>query len=104
MSQLSNGEKEMMNIFHHFKLVEGKGIMYQNIRAVQDKYISPPNIKKIPELINNLITQGYITYEKKQVIGFFLQRKEKIIYTGINLMKENHKAITNKLLLIIPKM
>ena len=79
--------------------------MYQNIRAVQDKYISPPNIKKIPELINNLITQGYITYEKKkQVIGFFLQRKEKIIYTGINLMKENHKAITNKLLLIIPKM
>jgi hypothetical protein len=39
--------------------------MYQNIRAVQDKYISPPNIKKIPELINNLITQGYITYEKK---------------------------------------
>lgn len=42
MSQLSNGEKEMMNIFHHFKLVEGKGIMYQNIRAVQDKYISPP--------------------------------------------------------------
>lgn len=78
--------------------------MYQNIRAVQDKYISPPNIKKIPELINNLITQGYITYEKKTSNWFFLQRKEKIIYTGINLMKENHKAITNKLLLIIPKM
>lgn len=87
----------MMNIFHHFKLVEGKGIMYQNIRAVQDKYISPPNIKKIPELINNLITQGYITYEKKTSNWFFLTKKGEDYLYGNKLnereSQSNHKQI-----------
>lgn len=72
MEQLLQGEKEVMDIFRHFKVTEGQGLMFQNIRAVQTKYISPPNWKKIDTFLNNLSDKQYINYEKKQIaIGFF---------------------------------
>lgn len=87
----------MMNIFRHFKLTDGQGIMYQNIRAVQDKYLSPPNIKKVTELINSLITNEYITSSKKSSSDwFFLTKKgEDYLYSSKNDISTNPSNCKN---------
>lgn len=60
MTSLSTGEKEFMEIFRHFKTVAEIGIMIQNVIAVQNNYMSTPNIKDLQNILNSLKSKGFI--------------------------------------------
>lgn len=68
MQDLSRGEQEFMEIFRHFNTVAETGIMIQNVFAVQNDYMSPPNINNLQDILTSLESKGFIKEGNKNSI------------------------------------
>ena len=58
--QLDRGEKEFMEICRHFKIAANENIGENNIQAVQNRFMSPPAIRKQDEILQSLEAKAFI--------------------------------------------
>ena len=58
--QLNLGEKESMEIFRYLKIASEQGIQESTFQANLDRYLSPPSIKRIDEILESLEGKGLI--------------------------------------------
>ena len=82
-AHLDRGEKEFMEIFRHFGVSAGECILENNIQGVCTRYMSPPAIRKIDEILGSLESKKFI--EKKQgafdmMTVFLLEAGERYLY------------------------
>lgn len=60
-SDLTQGEREFMEIYRHYKATEGHTLMPQHISAVGPRLMSPPSYHSVNEIANALLERGFIT-------------------------------------------
>lgn len=86
MILLSNGEKEFMEMIRNSKSTKGEVILAQSILAVQNDYMSPPNIRDLPNILNSLESKGFIKKGKNNSI-ILTQIGEEYLYGEFNIQE-----------------
>ena len=89
MILLSTGEENFMKIFRHFKSTEGEVILVQSILAVQNDYMSSPNIRDLTNILNSLESKGFVKKGKSNSI-ILTQIGEEYLYGQFDV-KEGSK-------------
>ena len=55
-----NGEQEFLEIFRHLKMTKDMPLSELSIGSLSRKYLSPPNRKRINEILESLFNKGYL--------------------------------------------
>ena len=61
LSSLNDAEKRFLRLFEHFGCVAGHRLSTNCIVAVQDKYLAPPDVRNMQEIIKSLVEKDCIT-------------------------------------------
>lgn len=72
--ELTNAEKELMEIFRYYKITKGNGLDTRHILTMGDEYLSPPNMKKWSEIMSSLLEKGYVQ-QGKGILPYILTEK-----------------------------
>jgi len=76
-------EKEFLEIYKHFNVISGHGLMEQNISA-RLMHLSPPVRNKANEILKELVNKGYIDYKPDTNFYLLTDIGEKELYGDFN--------------------
>jgi len=77
-------EKEFLEIFKHFNVTSGHGLMEQNL-STRINYLSPPIRRKANEILNELVNKDYINYKSDTNFYILTDLGEKELYGDFNI-------------------
>jgi predicted transcriptional regulator len=81
---ITREEREILNIFEHFRITSGTGLMQQNMISMLPK-LSPIISNKADELISSLIQKGYINHIPENNFFVLTELGENELYGTFNI-------------------
>ena len=70
---ITEEERSFLKMYRCHGYTAGKGFLWKNILHIIDQYLSPPAVKRWPDILDSLIAKGYIQLNKN---SFYVLTKE----------------------------